>query len=161
MVKKNQPFIRKIHSTNDDVGNWIDESGKSDIWTFSTDVVGQGHRKSGQLCLVHVRPDRQTVDSFFSEILDRIRTADRFETDKIRAERHRTVFFTLIRTELRHRTASSAAGQDFQQKISLNLDIIKRYLRKQDFVETRFLSETSWYGRLKLEILIEITKSSI
>ena len=110
VVKENQPFIRKIHSTNDDVGNWIDESGKSDIWTFSTDVVGQGHRKSGQLCLVLVRPDRQTTDSFFSKILDRIRIADRFETDKIRAERHRTVFFTKIRTELRHRTGSFAIG---------------------------------------------------
>ena len=35
---------------------------------FDPDVGGQGHWKSGQLCFARVRPDRQTMDSFFSKI---------------------------------------------------------------------------------------------
>ena len=50
-------------------------------------VTAQRHRKSGQVCLVLVHPDRQTTDSVFSKIPDRIRT------DKMRTERHRAVFF--------------------------------------------------------------------
>ena len=64
--KTNRLFAKSIQNAMT-WSHWIDESGKSDIWTFSTDVVGQGHRKSGQLCLVLVRPDRQTTDSFFFE----------------------------------------------------------------------------------------------
>ena len=62
--KTNRLFAKSIQNAMT-WSHWIDESGKSDIWTFSTDVVGQGHRKSGQLCLVLVWPDRQTTDSFF------------------------------------------------------------------------------------------------
>ena len=38
---------------------------------------GQGNRKSGHLCLVLIRPDRHTTDSFFEN-------RDRIETGKIR-----------------------------------------------------------------------------
>ena len=59
--------------------------------SFEVGVGEQGHRKPRRLCLVLVRPNRQTMDSIFSENLDRIRTADRIETDRIRTDRHRTV----------------------------------------------------------------------
>ena len=44
---------------------------------FMADVGGQGQRKSGQLCLVLVRPDRQTTDRFFLKI----RTKSRQRTE--------------------------------------------------------------------------------
>ena len=47
------------------------------------DVGGQGQRKSGQLCLVLVRPDRQTTDKVFLKI----RTSVRIETERIRTDR--------------------------------------------------------------------------
>ena len=60
----------------------------------SPDVGGQGQRKSGQLCLVLVRPDRQTADRVFLRNPDKIRTADRIETDRVRTDRHRKAFFS-------------------------------------------------------------------
>ena len=53
-------------------------------WNFQN-PDGQGQFKSGQVCLVFVRPDRQTMDSFFFN-LNRIRTADRQILDRIRTE---------------------------------------------------------------------------
>ena len=56
--------------------------------------------------------DRQTPDSIFSKNPDRIRTADRTETDKIRTDRHRTENPDRIRTPDRHRTGfSGKSGQ--------------------------------------------------
>ena len=83
---------------------------------WEPDVGEQGHRKSGRLCLVLVRPnrqlffensghnpdsghnrdrqnaDRKTSDSLFYKNPDKIQTADRIETDRIRTDRHRTGF---------------------------------------------------------------------
>ena len=91
--------------------------------TVLTDVGGQGQRKSGQLCLVLARPDRQTADRFFSRNPDKIRTADRIETDRVRTDRHRKVIFLKIRTESWHRTKSiqTKSGQK---------DIGKYFFRK-------------------------------
>ena len=57
-------------------------------------------------------PDRQTPDSIFSKNPDRIQTADRIETDRIRTGRHLTEntdriqtpdrIFRQIRTKMRH-----------------------------------------------------------
>ena len=46
-------------------------------WYFP-DVGGQGQQKSGQLCLVLVRPDSQTTDRVFLKI----QKADRIEKEK-------------------------------------------------------------------------------
>ena len=51
---------------------------------------GHGHEFGHELCLVLVRPDRQTSERIFCKIPDRIRTADRIETDRIWTDRHRT-----------------------------------------------------------------------
>ena len=122
----------------------IDESGKSDIWTFSTDVVGQGHRKSGQLCLNLVRRDRQTMDSLFYKNLDRIAPPDRIF-------RHRTGFSTKCIIQF---PTLNSYGQIGETKYK-NWDITKRYLRKQAFAEARISLEKNQNVRLKLEILIE------
>ena len=64
---------------------------------YKTDIGGQGQRKSGQLCLVHIRPDRQTTDRGFLKI--RTKSGQRTESrqtdtgQRIRtADRHRTGF---------------------------------------------------------------------
>ena len=65
--------------------DWIRTFGNK----YPADVDGQGQRKSGQLCLVLVRTDRQKTDRFFLKI----RTPNRIETYRIRtADRHRTGF---------------------------------------------------------------------
>ena len=57
-------------------------------------------------------PDRQAPDSVFSKNPDRIRTADKIETDRIRTDRHRTANPDRIRTADRHRTRfSGKSGQ--------------------------------------------------
>ena len=108
------PFHLTISDT---LRNW---TSKIEIWPritafiseiFSTitgpsaDVGGQGKWKSGQFCLVPVRPDRQRADFFYNS--DRIRTADRIDTDRIRTDRHRTENPDRIRTADRHRTRFS------------------------------------------------------
>ena len=66
------------------------------------DVGGQEQRKSGHT------DTRQP----FSLKSDRIRTADRFETDRIRTDRHRTENPDRIRTADSHRTGfSGKSGQ--------------------------------------------------
>ena len=99
-----------------------------------SDVGGQGHRKSGQLCLVLVRPDRQTTDSVFSKIPDRIRTADRIEIDRIRTDRHRTENPDRIRTADRHRTRfSGKSGQKRDKdrtRTELSADVWFKYSRR-------------------------------
>ena len=52
-------------------------------------VVGQGHRKSGQLCLVPVlvRSGRQTTDSVFSKIPDSGQNRDRQNADRKTSDR--------------------------------------------------------------------------
>ena len=65
-------------------------------------------------------PGRQTADSLFSKNPDRIPTADRIETKKIRTDRHRTAFFSKIRTESGQLTKSrqTESGQtDTGQRI--------------------------------------------
>ena len=165
MVPENQPFIRKIHSKCDDVEPLDRRVRKK----WHLDIFNR-RRRTGtpkiRTALSRSCPAGQTDNGqLFSKIPDRIRIADRFETDKIRTERHRTVFFTKIRTKSRHRTWFSTKciiqlptlnsyGQIRETK-SNNWDITKRYFGEQDFSETRFLSETSRNVRLKLEILIE------
>ena len=57
-------------------------------------------------------PDRQAPDSVFSKNPDRIRKADKIETDRIRTDRHRTANPDRIRTADRHRTRfSGKSGQ--------------------------------------------------
>ena len=100
--------------------NWFGLIFCIDFSMNSPDVGGQGQRKSGQLCLVLVRPDRQTTDRVFFENPDKIRTPDRIETDRIRTDRHRTGFFTKFRTESGQRTESrqTESGQtDTGQRI--------------------------------------------
>ena len=80
--------------------------------TSKSDVGGQGQRKSGQLCLVLARPDRQTADRVFSRNPDKIRTADRIETDRVRTDRHLTENPDRIQTADGHRTEfSGKSGQ--------------------------------------------------
>ena len=80
-------------------------------WYFP-DVGGQGQQKSGQLCLVLVRPDRQTADRVFLRNPDKTRTADRIETNKIRIDRHLTENPDRIQTAVRHWTGfSGKSGQ--------------------------------------------------
>ena len=83
-----QKFISSINSEN-----FITRMHYENFITES-DVGGQGQRKSGQLCLVLVRPDRQTADRVFLRNPDKIRTADRIETDRVRTDRHRKAFFS-------------------------------------------------------------------
>ena len=66
------------------------EEGFWHVFKSITDVGGQEQRKSRQLCLVLVRPDRQTADRVFLRNPDITRTADRIETNKIRTDRYRT-----------------------------------------------------------------------
>ena len=54
------------------------------------EMNGHGHEFGHELCLVLVRPDRQTSERIFCKIPDRIRTANRIETDRIWTDRHRT-----------------------------------------------------------------------
>ena len=109
-------IFRMVHFWNSFLGNTIYEEEDCFKWTYckdcgiyrwvrvcTADVGGQGHRKSGQFCLVLVRPDRQTTDSGFSKNPDRIRTADRIETDRIRTDRHLTENPDRIQTADSHR----------------------------------------------------------
>ena len=63
---------------------------ESSFWIgYPADVVGQGHRKSGQLCLVPVlvRSGRQTTDSVFSKIPDSGQNRDRQNADRKTSDR--------------------------------------------------------------------------
>ena len=151
MVQENRQFIRKIHSTNDDVESLDRRVRKSDIWTFSTDVVGQGLSRPD--CLVRTAlsrscPAGQTDNGqlFFEnsgQNPDSGQTRDRQNPDRIAPPdsifRRRTGFSTKNIIQL----PTLNPYWQIRETKSKNLDIIKRYLRKQDFAETRFLSETS------------------
>ena len=76
-------------------------------WYFP-DVGGQGQQKSGQLCLVLVRPDSQTTDRVFLKI----RTPDRIETDRIRTDRHRTEFLQNSGQNPDRQTPDKESGQN-------------------------------------------------
>ena len=118
-------------SISDTLRNW---TSKIEIWPritafiseiFSTitgpsaDVGGQGKWKSGQFCLVPVRPDRQRADFFYNS--DRIRTADRIDTDRIRTDRHRTENPNSIQTpDTIFRTVRRRLGS-MDQNLSKNL----------------------------------------
>ena len=86
------------------------EEGFWHVFKAITDVGGQGQRKSKPLCLVLVRPDKQTADRVFSRNPDKTWTADRIETDIVRTDRHRKAFFLKIRTESRQLTKSRQKG---------------------------------------------------
>ena len=69
-----------------------------------SDVGGQGQRKSGQLCLVLVRPDRQTPDRVFLKI----RTKSGHRTESRQTE-----------------SGQTDIGQDFLQNSGQNPDRIR------------------------------------
>ena len=120
-------------------------AGKTDNGQLFFENSGQ-NPDSGQI-RDRQNPGRKTSDSLFYKNPDRIAPPDRIF-------RHRIGLSTKCIIQL----PTLNPYWQIRETKSKNLDIIKRYLRKQDFAEIRFLSETSWYGRLKLEILIEITR---
>ena len=80
---------------------------------FIPDVGGQGQRKSGQLCLVLVRPDRQTTDRVFLKI----RTKSGHRTESRQTESGQTDTGQKIRTESGQQTDT---GQDFPENPDKN-----------------------------------------
>ena len=104
VVKKNS--LTKSSLTEQTSADKDSESPDSSVLALSgrTDSRQSFFEKSGQnpdsgQNRDRQSPDRQTPDNFISQNPDRILTPDRIETDKIRTERHRKVFFTKIRTD--------------------------------------------------------------
>ena len=77
------------------------------------DVGGQGQRKSGQLCPVLVRPDRQTADRVFLKI----RTKSGQRTESRQTESGQTDTRQKIRTESGQQTDT---GHDYPENPDKN-----------------------------------------
>ena len=85
-----------------------------EMMVSESDVGGLGHRKSGQLCIVLVRPDRQTTDNvFFLEI----RTESGQLTESRQTESGQTDTGQKIRTESGQQTDT---GHDFPENQDKN-----------------------------------------
>ena len=98
------------HPDTNRTGYFWTKSGQTDSGQpFFQKIPTESRQRTGSR---QKNPDRQTQDSIFSKNLDRIRTADKIETDKIRTDRHLTENPDRTRTADRHRTRfSGKCGQ--------------------------------------------------